>query len=390
MKTYTTLPPDMRSVFAEIISEVETNLVTDSVHAEDIQNVEFRSETYLELIKRLSVDGEAGVTKYPLVCLLRNYDIEYPSDGSFPIGMFTIIIVTPSHPDKLSSDRELSYYIPILRPIYAELMNCIYQSRFFVRTPPIPEHRYTETFKFGDPSNVGNTAYRLPDTVDAIIVDRLRLKIDTEECVGITLSPALTVSYLNVVQYISTRTTGFGIEITIAQAQYYNGLVANPGYDVYLSHNESTASILINTATSFDIEAEDGLYYGYVSCDDGYYQSRLYFAYEVSNGAVLNTVNVNNILLDGLTGNELAETYPVTLYTQTRYTAKEIDSVSISVNGGNEIYSRSWPDGTTDTTPIQNIVNVTQTTNPTDVTYQVVIGEVILESVAYYKLTQIL
>lgn len=189
MRTYTHDIPLITTVMKNIVAEVEENLVTDTDL--DIDQVKFKAETWLELIKRLNEDSKVAETKctrYPLVALIRDYTEDIDENSSSYETSLNIVIVTQSDPNKTSTEREDENYIPTLIPIYMELMSVLRESSYFLGTPTLYfPHSRSFNMHLGQSSEVGNTAYKLPDCVDGIVIEGLRLNVDVDNCKGFFL-----------------------------------------------------------------------------------------------------------------------------------------------------------------------------------------------------------
>jgi hypothetical protein len=391
MRTYTQTAPDIRGIFEDVVSVVETNILTDTDLSVYIPRVSFKCETFTELVNRLTIEGEVQSmeeSRYPLVSVIRNYDVTW-RDGE-PSAEFTIIIVTPSDKDVPSEQREVIYYDRILRPIYAELMSTIKDSSYFLRVGKMAEHKYAESFKFGDSTPNGNDGYRLPDIVDAIIITGLRLQINADTCFGQIKTPVVSVGYLNNIVGMEGSLTDSGARLRITSAQYINnrfGDAAPRVYSMYTEHDD--ASVVVSVGVFSNITnggSQSGTYYGYFECDDTKgFASRLFFAYELNAGSVKRVITSNLMNLTGFTLTAL-EDYPFTLVTRTIYPSNLISYINMS-HVGDELYSQTFASPVPDTLQISNTIHaqvLSPSANPIPVEYYAVVDGEDLSSIAYY------
>ena len=125
--TYTIQPLSIPAIFEALVSEVSTNLASAT-----IPQVSFRHGTWLDILKELTVDSNSPTEavkngKYPLVCLIHQFD-EKPFDSISETTNLTLIIVTSSTIDATTDARYTDNFIPILYPIYAELKQVVADS----------------------------------------------------------------------------------------------------------------------------------------------------------------------------------------------------------------------------------------------------------------------
>jgi hypothetical protein len=332
-------------------------------------------------------------TRYPLVALIRNYDEKFTDDNGYADVSFNLIIVTRSTADKKSQQREDDNYIPILRPIYSELMECIKNSRKFANYyDTMPTHTKTESFLVGREGNRGNTAYSLPDIVDGIIVTDLRLKVVPARGSLPIYSPDSVVSYLNNVSEL--RITGLSsanLIVNLVSAQYTDTLsiAEQPIYSVYFGHSGDLIPIDIGSTISEDISSVDtNDYYGYVQCDDGYRISKLYFFYKINGHRVKSLQSKSKFLFTNFVLNmNQYGAYPFDIVRRVTNDVAIIKSTSISIDGGNVILDTLYQPHIADTTEVTDTIAEAFTTQPRDVIDTVSIDGIIFENISYYNIT---
>ena len=396
--TYTYLPRSLRDIFSELVGDVSDNLASEATL--DIDQVSFKCETWIELIKRLEAEDVSTThraTKYPLVALIRNYDEKYRADSSLADVSLTLVIVTPSEPTKLSEDRETDNYVPILRPIYAELMEVIKDSSYFRGYyMKYPTHTRIESFHLGTDSAQGNKAYLLPDCVDGIIIDGLELSLSEQSCSATVIGPDTEVVYLNNVSELNITTTQGSFTVTLVSAGYTDtlavGFGASPTYTIYTHHTAASRSITVGQAIAYgDITTEmTGEYYGYISCDDGFRESKLYFMYYLSGDAVTKVRNVTSqskfVLSDFTITGEQYDDYPFDVTTRHQTNPGALLSFqNLAFDGGNAITEWSYAPLTRDTTSVRTTVSEPLNAGYRDVTNDVSVSAQNFTNISYYK-----
>lgn len=390
---YQYLPLSVRDIFAELVSDVSDNLSTEDTL--DIGQVSFKCETWIELIKRIEAEDHSStlrLTKYPLVALIRNFDEKYAADNDYADVSLTLVIVTPSDPNKYSEDREADNYVPILRPIYAELMEVIMGSSYFDGyNRQYPTHTKTESFQLGVDSTNGNTKYLLPDCVDGIIISDLQLRIYPDRCANTVTGATTSVSYLNNVSELSMDAGITSFTVSFVSAQYIDTLNVAPDditYQIYTQHDGTTQDITIGQSVSFTgLDGyEDGYYYGYIVGDDGVKQSKLYFYYRVLSQKVRgSSVRTKFQLTNFVTAGTQYTDYPFDTVTRHQTHTKVISTQNVSIDGGNEMWSEVYQPSTKDTTSTTTTIEQPLATTYRDVVNSVTIDQLILENISYYK-----
>lgn len=395
-QTYQYLPLSIRDIFAELVTEVSDNLSTEDDLS--IDQVSFKCETWIELIKRVQSEDLSTThrsTKYPLIALIRNFDEKYNADSYLTDVSLTLVIVTLSDPNKLSEDRESDNYVPILRPIYAELMEVIKGSNYFTGYYNLyPSHTKTESFQLGQSSESGNTKYVLPDCVDGIIVSDLALKVRRDRCSTTVTGPAVSTVYLNNVSELSGSATTTQLTITFVSAGYTDtanvGYGASPQYMIHTDTEDTDSAIVVEgTHVISSVGIDNGYYTGYIYCDDGVTESKLYFFYYILDGRIMSSTEQSKMVLQNFTTTGFYYTdYPFDVVTRFQnFPGAYIARQSLSIDGGNELWSDTYQPVTADTGTDTNKLYAPLTTTYRDVVDEVTIGsdEAYLYNISYYK-----
>lgn len=393
-KTYRFLPVSVPDIFEDIVSTVSSNLSTDPEL--NIPSVYYRCETWMELIARLEADSkhpDYRDSRYPLIALIRNFDEKIKDNSSLNSVSLNIIIVCRSEKTMKSELREQQNYIPILRPIYAEFMECIKTSNYFNNYMELmPTHTKTESFMLGTEGNKGNTNYALPDVVDGIIITNLELDVVPEWSRLPMYAPDATLSYLNNVTSISVE--GHNTAILLVRLLTANHIDLNdgttPSYTVYFQHNNTTRVITLGGLFSENIStADNGDYYGYVRSYDGITESKLYFYYKISGGAIKKLSTLSQLQLTNFGLNTYGDYgYPFDVIFRDVAESNIIKSVSLSDATGNVLYDYIYPMAVNDTTETTyNATTNGQSSVIQGIFQQVQIDGQTLENSAFYQIT---
>jgi len=177
--TYTISPISIPSIFEAIVSTVSDNLASVT-----IPQVSFRHGTWIDILDELTVDSNSPDNdvknkKYPLVCLIHQFD-EKPFDAQSEDAEFTLIIVTRSTATMRTDARYTDNFIPILYPIYAELKQVISDSRYFLGYNQAFSHTKRDLTHAGQESANGNVAYKLPDVLDGLLMANIKLRVNLD------------------------------------------------------------------------------------------------------------------------------------------------------------------------------------------------------------------
>lgn len=395
MRTYQHDIPLLSSVMRSIVSDVEQNLVTDDDL--EIAQVQFRCETWLELIKRLNEDSKDAVkkqTRYPLVALIRDFTESIEEDTNSYETSLNIVIVTQSDANKTSTEREEDNYIPTLIPIYMELMSVLRESSYFLGSPRLYfPHSRSFNMHLGTTSDVGNTAYKLPDCVDGIVIENLKLNLDIDNCEGFFYGSSASLVYQN--QIIELSVTGIGtnvVRVTLDDYVYENSYhvgIPSPTIGIYFAHVGVEVEFIIGVDIYGEEEVtvmDDGFYTGYLFQYDTISKAKLAFGFVVQDGLVrgYTSSNYHNLTQFILSGYEYIN-YPFNLEFYLNYTYPMIEKYEIS-QGGNVIFENDF---------VPNVSSIPLTVKEVELPipqglYREILTNIIingesLESFAYYK-----
>lgn len=389
MRTYTHSIPSIVEIMRDIVSEVNDNLTSDVDLS--IDRVNFKAETWLELIKRLNEDSlvmESKYERYPLVALIRNFtETIEEGEASYETSL-DIVIVTLSDPNKTSTEREEENYTPVLIPIYQELMEVINSSSYFLGTQSVyKSHTRSFNMHLGQESEYGNTAYKLPDCVDGIVVEGLKLKVDISNCQGFFYGGSVSLVYQNQVKELACASLGSHyLEVELITAIHENSYfvsLPSPVTGIYYSHLDTETT----SFTPVDISnVADGFYTGYVYQDDTVTKAKLSFAYIIHDGIVRGcTSSMYNALTNFILSGFEYINYPFNVEFYADFTYDLIESYEIST-AGNVLFEDEY---TPHTNSIPLTVKEVQLPVPSgnyrDILTNIIINGESLENFAYYK-----
>lgn len=164
-------------IFRDVFNRVKENLGID---------VYYDYGTVTEIVNRLTAkdrNATEKTQKYPLVWFLLNPYLEFDVDGSKAseedLKDAHIIICTETSPNYSSKERYDNNVIPVLRPLYEEVIKELKDGNEF-RSKNY-KHTMLECLYWGNNDLYGRTGNVLNDSVDAIIIKNFDLLIN-ENC----------------------------------------------------------------------------------------------------------------------------------------------------------------------------------------------------------------
>lgn len=332
-KTYQNIELLIDNIFTDIVATVSDNLASET--SLSIPQVSFKAETFKELCARLKEDSSTEATKqtkYPLVALIRNYGTDLKPNDYYKHTSLTLIIVTLTEPTKHSEDRMAENYIPVLYPIYTELMEQIKRCKYIATVGrPYPPHKLDESFNLGS-----DAGYRMEDYVDGLIISNLELKFNPNiSSQTITGKPA-QVMYVNSVEEILLRyDNDLVVDLLSHNTVDILGVGGAMVYSIYTSHDDTTRMVTFASAESVNIDtATKGDYYGYVKAYDGVTNSELCFHYSIdASGNVTRFTSYNLFRLHNFNVSIFDfNAYPFDVETQTVSSSTDITLVDIEAD----------------------------------------------------------
>lgn len=394
--TYSQLPISVSDVFESIVSTVEANLSSETNVT--VPSINFHCETWVELQSRLISEGKDSETKgtrFPLVALIRNFDKSFDANDDRFNSELTLIIVTQSDATMLSEDRITTNFIPTLRPIEAELFAVIKTSPYFAGyNSSSPSYTSYESFNLG--SNDAKT-YKLPEHLDGIIIDKLKLKFNPPMVNMYRLGPEVRRTYINNVAELTGQLIGSTFRIGLVDAQYLGDTQPDAiTYQIYTPHDDKTENITVGGSSQLYITGYTGEYVGYIQCDDDFTISKLYFYYKIVNGVVTKYTSYNKFRLQNqVTTGNTAPYYPFAIVTRSIFSNEVINKrlIQLQVDENfttleTELYTPS----TDDTTEITYTEALDKPTNKRGIQCNLYIDTALntttqLPSISYYNLT---
>lgn len=124
--------------------------------------------------------------KYPLVAFFLDTDVDRGKEvgiyGEYSVHM--AIIRECADSNQTAKERDINNFIPVLTPIYMELMQEIKNRGgiFQLGLQETVPHRATNRYYWGRSGLYGNTANVFNDWVDAIEIQNMKLKVRTSYC----------------------------------------------------------------------------------------------------------------------------------------------------------------------------------------------------------------
>jgi len=175
------LPKPINEIMSDCVGAVSQRILPDLQRANsNIEALSFMFGHPLELKNRLKEMSESATERYlkfPVVMLFSDVQTSPASvKGSYQDVTLNMAIAMSTQPEYTASKRDLENFAPILRPIYAELIQAIFKCGYFwVQTPRELLGRSIERFFWGKEGIQGNTANQFNDYIDAIEIKGLKL-----------------------------------------------------------------------------------------------------------------------------------------------------------------------------------------------------------------------
>lgn len=140
---------------------------------------------YSEVVKNLD-ERDKNITnkaKYPLVWLVMDFEEQMGSkSGAYAELSLQLIIATDTNADYDMKQRRDNSFLPVLYPIYSELLNQFSKSTVF-GMPATIEHTKVDRPYWGVQGGLGNGAANLfNDFIDAIQLKNFKVNIKRKVC----------------------------------------------------------------------------------------------------------------------------------------------------------------------------------------------------------------
>lgn len=139
---------------------------------------------YQEVVKNLDEKDKSIVNKakYPLVWLVMDFEERMSSkSGAYAEVDLQLIIAIDTSVTYTMQDRRDINFLPVLYPLYAELLNQFSINKSF-SNPYFMEHTKIDRPYWGVQSGLGNgTANLFNDFIDAIQIKGLRLNVNVKK-----------------------------------------------------------------------------------------------------------------------------------------------------------------------------------------------------------------
>lgn len=165
------LPLNIPSIVGQVVANTATAMGIP---------IQYKHGTWQHIRERIITEngGFSSNQRFPLVCLVQVFEEKFKADSEYSEASLTLLICNNSQPTWYSEDRYTNNYLPTLYPIYAELMDQLNQ------TPEIVGYktRYFEHTKVDDLHLPENNANKLPECLDGLWIQDLKLTFDVPPC----------------------------------------------------------------------------------------------------------------------------------------------------------------------------------------------------------------
>lgn len=174
--------------FKAIVQAVSDKLTPKLKLNDDvITGVHYQFGHPLEIINTLGEFTKGATSrfdKYPLVAFFLDSTVTRGEIGLYGEQEINMAIIRMcKDPNQTADERDQFNFIPILTPIYLELLNQIGLSPVFsLQSSETIPHKMTNRYYWGRSGLWGNEKNIFNDWVDAIEINNMRLKINSNYC----------------------------------------------------------------------------------------------------------------------------------------------------------------------------------------------------------------
>ena len=172
--TYTYLPQDVPSIIGDIVEQLSFNLESELAH-----KVAYKHGTWKSIQGRIVDESTGTIIKdatFPLICLIQVFEEKFDADSAYSELTLTLLFCNISEPAWYSEDRYANNYLPILYPMYAEFMQLVNESPYFVGYNEL----YPEHTKIDDLHLPETDANKLPACLDGLWIRNMKLRLDNK------------------------------------------------------------------------------------------------------------------------------------------------------------------------------------------------------------------
>jgi hypothetical protein len=172
--TYTYLPQDVPSIIGDIVEQLSVNLEAELGH-----KVAYKHGTWKSIQGRIVDESTGTIIKdatFPLICLIQVFEEKFDADSAYSELTLTLLFCNISEPAWYSEDRYANNYLPTLYPMYAEFMQLVNESPYFVGYNEL----YPEHTKIDDLHLPETDANKLPACLDGLWIRNMKLRLDNK------------------------------------------------------------------------------------------------------------------------------------------------------------------------------------------------------------------
>ena len=166
------IPDLVRDVVAKVATTLQTQVYYDYGHySEVVKNMDEKDKSY------------TNKAKYPLVWLVMDFEETMGGkSGDYAELNLQLIIATDTNAEYTMQERRDKSYLPVLYPIYAELLNQFSLSKVFKTAYKISHTKIDRPY-WGVQSGLGNgTGNLFNDFIDAIQIKNLKVNVKEKIC----------------------------------------------------------------------------------------------------------------------------------------------------------------------------------------------------------------
>jgi hypothetical protein len=186
MHTYKYLPINFPAVFKSIVEKVQVNINDEVLVPNGFQSLNFIHGSWNYIIGYLSEQSRVNVDRFPLVALVHDFEESFTAERKEGNLVCRVVIANLANPNMRSDQRYSQNFVPILYPIYAELLQVIKTSSYFDGYKANIKHTKIEHLHWKE--NNGNA---LNEFLDGIEIRGMELSPNLPKCIAPTFLASL-------------------------------------------------------------------------------------------------------------------------------------------------------------------------------------------------------
>ena len=179
-----TFPRSIVDIMRDVVSEVSDAKLASLIAANGrIQSINYLYGHPAEIVATLSEWSQSATKKFdrfPVIMLFTDVpEVMSESNGQYFAEVnLNIVLAMYTDANLKAAERRVKNFVPVLQPLYEELLEQISQQPDIVYQAPLNiSHTKYDRYYWGRESINGTSANKFNDNIDAIEIQNLKLKI---------------------------------------------------------------------------------------------------------------------------------------------------------------------------------------------------------------------